>query len=84
MGVCRTHVLITIMEERKPPAWWFYPLQCEQGHPWAPGKVLVSYVFCECPPVRAAYGDQDGIGHLTVQCGEPGCRSKWYSPPHKH
>ena len=50
------------------PAWWFYPEQCENGHPWAPGLISVSFTRCDCPPIRAAYGDTGGLGHLTVAC----------------
>jgi hypothetical protein len=25
------------------PAWLFYPLECEHGHEWGPGRVLVSW-----------------------------------------
>ena len=65
------------------PAWWFYPQQCGIGHEWGPGRVLVSFTRCGCPPVRAAYGETGGFGHLTVACGEQGCRSVWYDPPHE-
>ena len=65
------------------PAWWLYPEQCENGHTWAPGRVLASFTRCFCAPVLAAYGETGGLGHLTVQCGEPGCDSTWYTPPHE-
>jgi hypothetical protein len=29
------------------------------------------------------YGETGGLGHLTVSCREPGCRSVWYTPPHE-
>jgi hypothetical protein len=45
--------------------------------------VLVSFTRCDCPAVRAAYGEMGGLGHLTVACRVPGCRSVWYDPPHK-
>jgi len=65
------------------PAWWYYPEQCENGHEWAPGQVSVSFTRCYCPPVRAAYGETGDMGHLTVACRVPGCRSVWHSPPHE-
>jgi hypothetical protein len=65
------------------PAWWFYPLECENGHEWAPGLVSVSFTRYDCPPVMAAYGETGGHGHLTVACAEPGCTSTWYSPRHE-
>ena len=65
------------------PAWWFYPLQCENGHEWGPGRVLVSFTRCHCAPVQEAYGETGGLGHLTVACRVPGFRSKWYDPPHQ-
>jgi hypothetical protein len=43
----------------------------------------VSFNRCHCPAVRAAYGQTGGLGHLTVACREPGCRSVWYDPPHE-
>jgi len=45
--------------------------------------MLVSFTRCGCPAVRAAYGQTGGLGHLTVSCREPGCRSVWYDPPHE-
>ena len=65
------------------PDWWFYPEQCERGHEWGPGRVLVSFTRCHCPPVRGVYGETGGLGHLKVACREPGCRSVWYDPPHE-
>ena len=65
------------------PDWWYYPEQCENGHEWAPGLVLVSFTRCHCPPVQAAYGETGGLGHLTVACAVPGCSSTWYTPPHE-
>jgi hypothetical protein len=65
------------------PAWWCYPERCENGHEWGPGLVLVSFTRCGCPPVRAAYGETGGLGHLTVACRAPGCTTTWYTPPHE-
>jgi len=67
----------------KRPAWWSYPEQCEHGHEWGPGTVIVSFERCDCGPVLAAYPERGSRGHLTVACREPGCRSTWYSPPHE-
>ena len=33
--------------------WWCYPLQCRNGHPWAPGRVNVSWMPCDCGPAQA-------------------------------
>jgi len=65
------------------PAWWDYPLECENGHEWGPGRVIVSFARCDCAPVRAAYPERGSRGHLSVACREPGCRSVWYSPRHE-
>jgi hypothetical protein len=65
------------------PGWWRYPEACENGHEWGPGRVLVSFTCCGCPAVWAAYGETGGLGHLTVACGEPGCRSVSHDPPHE-
>jgi hypothetical protein len=63
------------MTRRDLPDWWNYPVQCRQGHPWAPGKVTVSWVVCGC-----AGGD----GHLRVSCRADGCPSAaWYKPRHR-
>jgi hypothetical protein len=64
------------------PEWWFYPEQCEHGHEWGPGRMLVSWARCYCAPARSAHPDEAAWGHLTVTCQEPGCGSVWYSPPH--
>jgi hypothetical protein len=67
----RTRVPIFLVRVVRP-AWWYYPEQCENGHEWRPGRVLVSFTRCNCRPVRAAYGKSGGLGHLTVACREPG------------
>ncbi len=78
----RTHVLLVAVDVPRP-AWWRYPTHCANGHEWAPGKVLVGWVRCDCPSARAASPDRRACGHLTVACREPGCTSAWYSPPHE-
>ena len=55
------------------PDWWDYPAQCEQGHPWEPGQVLVGWLNCTCPPVVAAGGP---AGHTVVYCRAEGCPSR--------
>jgi hypothetical protein len=60
------------------PAWWKYPEQCRHGHPWGPGRVIVSWSPCDCAPAQAELGR----GHLTVSCRSDGCRSRWYQPRH--
>jgi len=57
--------------------------QCQNGHEWGPGRVLVSYTRCYCRPVRAAYGEPGDMGRLTVACRVPGCTSMWYTPRHE-
>jgi len=78
----RSCVLIVEVSLRRP-AWWYYPEQCENGHEWAPGRVLVSFTRCDCLPVREAYGETGGLGHLTVACRVSGCTSTWYEPRHE-
>jgi hypothetical protein len=48
------------------PAWWSYPTQCSQGHQWAPGKVIVSWLPCNCEPARQA-GKLEGLGLLVLR-----------------
>jgi hypothetical protein len=62
------------------PNWWCYPLACEYGLQWTPGRVIVSWMPCDCALVSV--GEPPQFGHLTVSCQEPGCRSNWYKPPH--
>ncbi len=65
------------------PDWWYYPLECEHGHEWGPGRVLVSWQRCHCAPARAAHPDRHAWGHLTVTCRAPGCGWTWYEPRHE-
>ena len=60
------------------PDWWCYPERRANGHEWGPGRVLVSFTRCDCPPVREAYGETGGLGHLTVASRVPGRGSVWY------
>jgi len=63
------------------PDWWQYPAACEQGHPWGPGRVIVSWMHCHCGPAVAAAGGRGPPGHLAVFCNaSPGCRSVWFRP----
>lgn len=48
-----------------------------------PGRVLVSFTPCDCPPVRAVYGQNGGLGHLAVACREPGCALVWCDLSHE-
>jgi len=64
------------------PAWWCYPLECENGHPWGPGRIIVSWTLCDCAPALAV-GTQGLTGHLVVYCRTEGCRSVWYRPRHE-
>jgi hypothetical protein len=63
------------------PDWWTYPDECQEGHPWGPGRVIVSWMPCACDPAQKA---QDrGPGHRVVECRTKGCRSvPWYDPVH--
>ena len=58
------------------PARWYYPEQCENGHEWGPGRVLVSWKRCNCAGAQTAHPEDHSWGHTTVECGEPGCRWK--------
>jgi hypothetical protein len=61
------------------PDWWCYPLQCPAGHPWAPGRVTVGWMPCDCPNAAA----NNVLGHLWVRCRADGCPSIWYRPRHE-
>lgn len=63
------------------PDWWNYPRTCPAGHAWGPGRVLVGWTPCNCPPALAA--QPKGAGHLTVRCDSPGCTARWYKPRHE-
>ena len=63
------------------PAWWCYPLECANGHPWGPGTIIVSWLPCDCAPARALRSH--GPGHQVVYCQAEGCRSVWYKPRHE-
>lgn len=65
------------------PEWWCYPTRCQNGHEWAPGRVIVSWMLCDCPPAVAASGQAAGARHRTVRCLVEGCGSVWYSPRHE-
>jgi hypothetical protein len=63
------------------PWWWTYPTKCGNGHAWGPGKVIVSWLPCQCGPARAA--QPRGSGHRTISCRTPGCEYACYDPPHE-
>jgi hypothetical protein len=63
------------------PNWWCYPERCQHGHEWGPGRIVVSWMPCDCPP--AAAEREHGPGQLVVHCQVPGCRSAWYQPRHE-
>jgi len=67
------------MDVRRP-RWWIYPIECANGHDWGPGRVLVSWLPCQCGPARAA--QPQGSGHRVIACRVPGCGSVFYEPPH--
>jgi hypothetical protein len=58
------------------PVWWPYPASCGQGHPWGPGKIIVTFRPCTC------LGGELGAGHTIVACRADGCGSAWYRPAH--
>jgi hypothetical protein len=62
------------------PGWWTYPTECENGHRWGPGMVIVSWQPCLCDPARAA--QPRGSGHRVIACRAPGCEWAAYEPPH--
>jgi hypothetical protein len=68
----RTRILIVPMGVRRPD-WWCYPERRANGHDWAPGQIVVSWMPCECRPAAAAR--EHGPGHLVIYCQAPGCRS---------
>jgi hypothetical protein len=52
------------------------------GHGWGPGRIIVGWMPCDCPPARAER--EHGPGHIVVYCdAAPGCRSAWYRPRHE-
>lgn len=59
------------------------PATCPYGHPLGPGRVLVGWLPCICPPAQANHN-----GHRTFQCRvcleELADRRKVvsYTPPH--
>ena len=63
------------------PAWWCYPEQCADGHEWGPGRVILSWMPCDCGPAQAM--QEQSPGHLVVYCRAQGCESAWYSPRHE-
>jgi hypothetical protein len=52
----RSCVLLAWMGDGVRPDWWNYPVACGHGHPWGPGRVIVSWM-----PVRVRFG-QGGAG----------------------
>lgn len=50
------------MDVRRLPEWWIYPTQCGNGHPWGPGKVIVSWMPCLCTPAKEAQAKVPGTG----------------------
>jgi len=61
------------------PDWWCYPLQCPAGHPWAPGRITVGWMPCDCRNAQA----NNVLGHLWVRCRAEGCTAIWYRPRHR-
>jgi hypothetical protein len=75
----RASVLMVSVGDVWRPDWRTYPTQCERGHPWGPGRVIVSWMPCQCEPARAA--QPRGSGHRTITC-RTGCESVVYEPRH--
>ena len=63
---------------QQQPEWPGFPGQCRAHHPWRPGTVRISWEPCDCPPAREFRG-----GHITIECGAPGCREVWQRPRHE-
>jgi hypothetical protein len=76
-NVCSTDSV----DDVRRPDWWCYPLACNHGHAWAPGRITVSWMPCDCPSALAER--ERGAGHLRVSCRAPGCGSVWYKPRHE-
>jgi hypothetical protein len=72
-------VLVDRVSTRPVPAWWDYPRECDRGHLWGPGLVIISWTPCGC----AGAATQQPPGHRTVSCAAEGCRSTWYRPRHE-
>ncbi|MGO9144141.1 MAG: hypothetical protein ACLP70_22275 [Streptosporangiaceae bacterium] len=66
------------MDDVRRPAWWRYPEHCPAGHPWAPGRVIVGWMPCDC----AGALRHPGRGHLWVRCRGVTCTATWYQPRH--
>jgi hypothetical protein len=54
------------------PAWWWYLEECEKGHEWAPGRVLVGWVRGQLRPGPRRSPGAGGLG--SPQRGLPGAR----------
>jgi hypothetical protein len=77
----RSRVLVGGMGAAGLPDWWTYPTQCQEGHAWRPGRVIVSWQPCQCQPAREA--QSRGPGHRVVECRTKGCTSApWFDPVH--
>jgi hypothetical protein len=62
------------------PEWWTDPEHCGNGHPWGPGRVLLSWMPCQCDPARKARPRSPG--HRVIACRAPGCEWTVHHPPH--
>ena len=63
------------------PEWWIYPTQCGNGHAWAPGKVIVSWLPCQCVGgLRRDAPRQRAPEHLLPRAGVQ--QLVCYEPPH--
>ena len=74
------HTCSNLSMDVQLPDWWTYPKYCGRGHSWGPGKVIVSWLPCQCAPARAA--QPRGSGRRTIACRAPGCDWTDYEPSH--
>jgi hypothetical protein len=52
------------------PHWWsrYYPECCANGHEWGPGKIIMGWMLCDCPPrLQPRPQDRPGTWLCTVQ-----------------
>jgi len=74
-----SHACSNIQVDVQRPGWWTYPESCRAGHPWGPGTVTAAWQDCTCDNAQAV----EGLGHLVLRCGTPGCTETWRHPPHR-
>jgi hypothetical protein len=58
---------------------WFLAapqLARQAGHPWGPGRVIISFGPCDCSVAQ----QEPSRGHVKIRCLEPGCTSTFHEP----